>query len=183
MALRSSQEATEISALSTGAVRSSQEAMLISVNTLRLPAPPPQFAAAPTPNSFFQPSSVSATVLYRAVSASGDPLWGNGQASYLTDADAVALLIQTRLELFVGEWWAATGQGLWAPLTGPGLTPEQKALAIQARILSTPYVTRISDMDYGNSSSTRQFTFSATVETQFGQVQVTSGPSFTVQAL
>ena len=128
--------------------------------------------------------SASPTVTYRALSPTGDPLWGQGQGNYLADLEAVALLLQTRLRLFVGEWWADLADGLPVFQVSPGassilggtLNIEQATLLIQARILATPYVTGIINLET-SYSSTRQFLYSAVVQTQFGNVQVSNSAS------
>lgn len=124
-----------------------------------------------------------AELLVRAVTSSGEPEWGNSQAGWLENSDALAQLLRTRLSLFVGEFWASKADGLWDPLTGGNLSPEQKVLLLQQRILSTPYVTGISNLDFSSNPTTRQFTFSCTVESQFGRIQLSNAPSTPSQQL
>jgi len=126
---------------------------------------------------------MSAAIVTLPLDKNGDALIAVPQQGFLTNIEAVTQLLQTRLQLYVGEWWAAKTDGLWPPLVGGVTTPAQKALLIQQRILATPYVTGISNMDYGYTTSTRQFTFSCTVETQFGQIQLTNAPSVPSQVL
>ena len=45
------------------------------------------------------------TITYRKLDQNGDPIWGNGQGSFVSDIDAVAQAIYTRLRLLFGEWW------------------------------------------------------------------------------
>lgn len=122
------------------------------------------------------------TVTYRQLDSNNDPQWGQGTANYVGDADAVALMIRTRLLLFKGEWWADLQEGLplWQQILGQGAGQQQQqtiALLIQARILATAYVTGISNVETVYNPNTRAFQFSATVQTQFGPVAVTNMPT------
>lgn len=122
------------------------------------------------------------TITYRSLGPNNDPLFGQGQANFLSDADAVAQAILTRLRLFQGEWWASLNEGLplWQSILGKSgsLSNIQEAeLLIQTVILGTPYVTGITNQDISFDSTTRSFAYSATVETQFGQVQIANTPT------
>jgi hypothetical protein len=125
--------------------------------------------------------STSSTITYRQLGANNDPLWGNGQLNYLSDLAAVAQAVLTRLQLFEGEWWAATNDGLplWQSILGQGASPvnqQQISLLITARILATPYVISVGAVQPSYSSTARAFAYSAVVQTQFGQLQVTNIP-------
>jgi len=124
-----------------------------------------------------------ATILYRKLDANHDPIYGQGRANYLTDVDAVAQAIQTRLLLFVGEWWENTLDGLplWQQILGASASPanQQKiTLLIQQRILGTPYVlpNGIQSLYASFNRATLTFDFYAVVQTQFGAVVVTNMP-------
>lgn len=122
------------------------------------------------------------TVTYRQLDANNDPLWGQGTANYVVDTDAVALMIQTRLLLFVGEWWSDLQEGLplWQKILGVGVGQSQRAavsLLIQERILRTPYVTGVSNVQFAFNSSARSYQFSCSVTTQFGVIPLVNSPA------
>ena len=49
---------------------------------------------------------------YRRLTATGDYVFGQGSLDYLSDADAAAQAVKTKLKLLLGEWWENTGDGL-----------------------------------------------------------------------
>jgi hypothetical protein len=120
-------------------------------------------------------------ITYRQLDRSYEPTYGQGQANFLYDADAVAQAIQTRLLLFEGEWWEnlADGLALWQRILGQGASlQDQQAivLLIQQRILGTPYVTLVENVQFDWNSTTRSFQFYCVAQTQFGPVVVTNIP-------
>lgn len=122
------------------------------------------------------------TVTYRQLDANNDPIWGQGAANYAGDTDAVALMIRTRLLLFEGEWFANLQEGLplWQRMLGVGSGQKQQAqisLLIQARILTTPYVTGLSNVAFAFNPNTRSYQFSCSVQTQFGAIPVVNSPA------
>ena len=82
---------------------------------------------------------------YRRLDANGDYSMGHGQADYLVNTpQTVAQAVQTRLNLFLGQWFLNTADG--TPWNTAVLGRNAKAtadLAIQARVLGTPGVTGI----------------------------------------
>jgi hypothetical protein len=120
-----------------------------------------------------------ATILYRALDANGDPLFGQGQANFLADINAVAQAISTRLKLLQGEWWENLNAGTpvfqsMLGVAGTGKHPNAVALLLKQRILATPYVTGVSNVSTSYNGATRSFSFSCQVETQFGILTVTN---------
>ena len=110
-----------------------------------------------------------------------EPQWGLGKANFISDIDAVAQIIRQRLQLLQNEWWENLLEGLpfWqsiAGYAGKGNSQQNISLIIQNRILSTPYVVRLSSVQATYTSSTRSFSFYAVVQTQFGSVVVTNMP-------
>ncbi len=108
---------------------------------------------------------------YRRLTPAGDYSFGQGALEYLTDVNAVAQAIKTRLRLLQNEWWENLTEGL--PLFTRLLTArntETAALLIRERILSTPHVTAITD--YTAERSGNGYAFTATVETGFGKLRV-----------
>jgi hypothetical protein len=123
----------------------------------------------------------SPSIVYRQLSPTGDPQWGQGSANFLADLPAVAQAVLTRLRLFQGEWWASLTDGLplWQTILGQSASPRQQAqiaAVITARILATPFVVSVSAVSTTYNSVSRAFTYSATVNTSFGAVAVTNQP-------
>lgn len=117
------------------------------------------------------------TILYRQLSATGEPQWGQGAANYLSDVDAVAQAVLTRLSLFQGEWWENLEEGvpLWQSILAlGGISTRQQEISLILRdvILGTPYVTGTSNMQINFDSNLRVETFYAEVQTQFGSTLV-----------
>src|ERR1035437_7868652 len=86
------------------------------------------------------------TISYRQRDANWDPRWGQGQSDFLTNLEAVAQAIWTRLRMFEGEWWADQGDclPLWQSILGVGgarRNLQANTILIVDRILGTPYVT------------------------------------------
>lgn len=126
-----------------------------------------------------------ATIRYRKLNAAGDPLMGSGQANFVTDLDAVAQAISTRLKLFAGEWWENRNAGTpifqsMLGVSGSGKHPETVALLLTERILSTPYVLGVSGVSAAFNPDTRAFQFTAQVQTQFGTLVLSNVPTPTV---
>lgn len=103
---------------------------------------------------------------------------GRGQAHFVNDLEAVAQAIATRLKLFTGEWWENRQAGTPVFQSMLGTTNARRgeivALLLKQRILSTPYVTRVTNVQTSFDAGTRAFRFSAQVETAFGALTVTS---------
>lgn len=117
-----------------------------------------------------------------------EPLYGNGVQNFISDLAAVAQIIQTRLRLFEGEWWAAQNDGLplWQDILGQSGGPrnqQQIELVITSRIKGTPYVQGVSNVKVNYNVSIRSLTYYAEVQTQFGVVVATNIPTVPSQAL
>lgn len=117
-----------------------------------------------------------ATITVRRLDANYEPVHGNGQNDFLTDADAVAQIIGTRLRLLMGEWWEDQGQGLplFQEILGYGSTTDQIDLLIQTNILGGSYVQGISSYSSSYDGSARAYSFAAQVTTDFGPVTVSN---------
>jgi len=119
----------------------------------------------------------NATFIYRQLGSGPtyEPQWGNGLANYLVDLPAVAQCILTRLLLFMGEWWESTLDGtpwfqqiLGTAPSGGSTLQQQVTLILQNRILSTPYVTGVSNLEVAMNTVTRSFSMTCDVQTAFG---------------
>lgn len=119
-----------------------------------------------------------ATITVRRLDANGDPMMGRGTAHFVSDLDAVAQILATRLKLFTNEWWENRNAGtpVFDSMLGTtnGRRPEVIALLLKQRILSTPYVRNVSKVEASFDFQGRRFQFSCQVETEFGALAVNS---------
>ena len=120
---------------------------------------------------------VAPSIIVRRLSASGDVLRGNGLANFLTDIDAVAQIIGTRIKLLQGEWFENVNLGtpMFQSILGHPITVQGLTLVMRQRILGTPFVTGIVAFDATYSAPGRTFAYQAVVSTQFGIVTTISG--------
>lgn len=121
-------------------------------------------------------NTVIPTILVRALSPQWDPQRGQALQNFLTDINAVAQIIATRLKLLEAEWYENTSDGtpLFQSLLGNATTLSAVSLVLRQRILSTPYVTGINSFSLEYGSSGRAYSFQASVQTQFGPVSVSN---------
>jgi hypothetical protein len=113
---------------------------------------------------------------YRKLDTNGDYVIGHGPNEFWVDvADGVAQSIDTRLGLWVGEWFLDLTAGTpWlGQILGSG-TRGTRDLAIQSRILGSPGVTGITDYSSTESTTTRNLDVSGRVDTIYGPVTVTT---------
>jgi hypothetical protein len=111
------------------------------------------------------------TLRIRADDANGDYLFGQGNVEFLVDSPAaVAQYVKSRLALAAGEWFLDLTEGTpyGTRILGEGTRPLYDQ-AIRDRILNTPGVTRIDE--YVSILSGRSLSVTATITTQFGQIQ------------
>jgi hypothetical protein len=108
----------------------------------------------------------------------------NGEVQWdapIYDLAAVTQIIYERLLMFQGEWWASTADGLplWQSILGQGASissQQQMETLISQRILGTPFVISLSAVAISFNQQTRQFSYSAQVQTQFGVVPLSNVP-------
>lgn len=120
-----------------------------------------------------------ATIQYLKLDPENDFIWIPQSA--LTDTDAVAQAILTRLRLFEGEWWENLNLGLpmfQQILGAPGSLRQQQVieLLISQQIQGTPYVSNVLNATVSFNAATRAFTYKADVQTAFGPITVTFSP-------
>jgi hypothetical protein len=118
------------------------------------------------------------TIRVRRLDENWEPSYGNGQNDYIVDGEAVIQIIQSRLRLWMAEWWENLEEGLpmWQKILG--VKGSQKIIAdrlIQKRIVETPYVTGIVSFVSSFNVESREYQCLATVNTEFGTVEVTNG--------
>jgi hypothetical protein len=112
------------------------------------------------------------------VGLSGDPIRGQSQQNFLSDLDATAQAISTTIKLLQGEWFEnlANGTPLFQSILGVANTNIGVSMILRARILSVPYVTAVQNLVINYNGATRGYSFSATVQTQFGAVTILNQP-------
>lgn len=112
---------------------------------------------------------------YRALDANGDYSFGSGQANFLVNSPAaVGQLVLTNLLLMEGEWFLDTtvGTPYLQQILGKGTSTEYD-MAIQDVVLNTQGVTEIVAYTSTYNSATRALTVQMTIDTVYGQTQVT----------
>ena len=130
---------------------------------------------------------MAATITVRAnnaVNGAWDPQRGQGLQNFLADLDAVAQIIRSTLLLLQGEWFAnlSIGTPLFQSILGVPNTTAGVGLILRARILSVPYVNDIENLVVTYSGTSRQYSFSCLVLTQFGSIPISSVPLHGVNA-
>ena len=118
------------------------------------------------------------TIRVRRLDENWDPVYGNGQRDYLFDGDAIAQIIETRLRLWLAEWWEDRSEGLPMFQRILGVRGSTKAIVdslIQRRISETIHVTGIQSFVSEFDSETRSYRCEASVYTIFGAILVTGG--------
>lgn len=107
---------------------------------------------------------------YAKLDSAGDMIWGQGSGDFLVDSPAaVAQAVQTRLGLWVGEYFLDLDQGTpWATQVLGVRTAGIRDAAIRNRILGTPYVLGIENYASSFNPRTRAFSVSCTINTAFG---------------
>ena len=108
---------------------------------------------------------------YRAMSPTGDYLFGPGSYFLSNSPEAVAQAIRTRVALYVGEWFLDTRVGLDKALILGNNTASTRDPEIKQRILGTVGVKSL--LSYASRvDERRNFTVSATVDTIYGQITI-----------
>lgn len=112
---------------------------------------------------------------YRKLDESGDYSFGNGQSDFMANSpEAVGQAVLTRLNLWIGEWFAdiSDGTGWDTDVLGKG-TNSLFELTLRQRVLETLGVESIVDFQAGFDSEARRLTVQITINTIYGQTTVT----------
>lgn len=109
----------------------------------------------------------------------GDYTFGGGLNDFLSDVDAVGQAVATRLKLLLGEWWEDTSDGLplWEGIMSSSGSQGHRQYIdalIRDRILSTPHVDSIDQMESLWDADGRGLQFAAKITTDYGTVVVTN---------
>ena len=112
---------------------------------------------------------------YRKQDEQGDYQFGNNVNDFYIDhVDAVAQAIDTRLKLWLGEWFADTHEGTgWSQAILGKRSKNLYELALRQRVLETQGVLSIEDFHSELDATTRKLKVSMTVNTQYGQGTMT----------
>lgn len=112
---------------------------------------------------------------YRKQDDMGDYSFGSGLNDFHIDsAEAVAQAIDTRLKLWVGEWFADTSDGTgWSQAILGKQSKNLYELTLRQRVLETYGVVSIESFQSSLNSDTRRLTVSMTVNTIYGQTTLT----------
>lgn len=110
-----------------------------------------------------------------------DYCFGRGAQNYITGADAVAQAVKSRLLLLCHEWWEDLEDGLplWDKILGSsGSVKNRQAvdLIIRDRISGTSGVLAVTE--FSSTYERRNYKFSATVETIYGIIYLSSKEVF-----
>jgi len=116
---------------------------------------------------------------YRKLSPSGDYTFGNGLKNfYINEPNAVGQAVQTRLLLFLGDWYLDTTEGTpyFSGVLGKSNQP-QADIVIRDRTLNTSFggqllVTDITAFTSKLNPDTREYSVTETIDTIFGQAVV-----------
>lgn len=111
---------------------------------------------------------------YRKLGPDGDYSFGNGQLDFYRDTpEAVGQLVETRLLLWLGEWFLDINDG--TPYMQGVMGKKSLTLAnntIQQRILGTDGVTAITNFQSSVDPNTRKLTVSCDIDTIYGPTSV-----------
>ena len=112
----------------------------------------------------------------RKQDANGDKVWGHGQADFWRDQpEAVAQLVQTRLGLWLGQWFlfSTDGTPYQTKILGKRTEATRDPL-LQARILQTPGVQAIKQYSSALNRDTRAWSVRGLIDTIYGRVPFTT---------
>lgn len=109
---------------------------------------------------------------YRKLDPNGDyTLFAGQQDFYINQPAAVAQAVETRLKLWLGEWFVDTTDGTnWQTGVLGKYTQSTRDAVIKARILATKGVNRILTYSSNFNSATRTFDVNVSLDTVYGVV-------------
>jgi hypothetical protein len=111
---------------------------------------------------------------YRKLGSAGDYTFGHQQADFYRDQpEAVAQAVQTRLELFTGEWFLDTSDGTpWRTDVLGKYTQAAYDIVLKDRILGTEGVLSIEAYSSTLNRQTRALSVQASISTIYGTATV-----------
>lgn len=107
---------------------------------------------------------------YRKLTPTGDYAFGRNSADFYRDVpEAVAQAANTRLRLWLAEWFADTSDGMpWYESVLGNNTAQGRDLAIRQRVLGTKGVKSITSYLSYYDENTRAYRVDLTVDTAYG---------------
>ena len=113
---------------------------------------------------------------YRRLTATGEYIYGQGSLDYLSDADAAAQAVKTKLKLLLGEWWEDTQDGL--PLFQQILLQRATAEGIQtAALLIKLRIVEVAEVSFvqiiGKGVKDLHYQAYVVIETIYGDIKDT----------
>lgn len=123
------------------------------------------------------------SILVRRLDQNWDPMRGQGLNNFAEDLEAVTIIIGSTIKLLAYEWFESLAQGtpLFQSILGVPNTAAGIASILQQRIQSVPFVNSAQNVQVLNLGN-RALSFSATVNTAFGSVQISTQESIGAQA-
>jgi len=117
----------------------------------------------------------------RKTDATGDMIFGGNQVSFHRDSpDAVAQVVDSRLHLWIGEWFLDLDEGTPYQTQVLGkYTEKTRDPEMRARILASPGVTELKSYNSTFNSDTRAFSLSAELVTAYTALAPTGRVSST----
>jgi hypothetical protein len=110
---------------------------------------------------------------YRKLDSVGDYVFGSQNAFWVDAPEAVRQAVDTRLNLWQGEWFLDSEDGTPYLQDILGFSARGSAdLAIQDRILGTPGVSEILDYSSQIDSVLRSLSVQSTIKTQYGEAEL-----------
>ena len=111
---------------------------------------------------------------YRKQDENGDMVFGNGDLDFYTDSpEAVAQSVETRLKLWIGEWFVDVTEGTEYQTNVLGTGKSQSAgPIIRQRILETRGVLDMTKFDVEINEQTRALRIVATINTIYGNANI-----------
>ena len=107
-----------------------------------------------------------------------DPITGDITTSgrqFTSGVEEVAQTVKTRLQLFLGEYFRNIKDGTpwFEQVLGKGSSLEGKEAALKNRIIQTEGVTQLTRFKTDFDITTRKYTVSVGISTEFGETQFT----------
>lgn len=126
-------------------------------------------------NNLMRGAKASFFMRYRKQDENGDYTFGNGLNNFHIDnVDAVAQAIDTRLKLWVGEWFADVSDGTgWSQAILGKHSQNLYELTLRQRVLETLGVISIQEFQSALDPNTRNLVVTMVVETVYGQTDLT----------
>lgn len=111
----------------------------------------------------------------RKLDDSGDIVTSGVQ--FITERDEIAQTVQTRLRLFLGEYFRDITEGTpWfddGGILGKGITNSQREAILRNRIIGTPGVIRLTSFSTSFDLATRVYSVTAGILTKYGVTELT----------